>query len=175
MRSANLPDLSCFEPSSQPERTFRSLLRALGVLRQVMHPLFQQHNLTPAQWAVLRLLSQTETAGGPPLTVTDLGKLLLVRPPSVTGVVDGLVERGLVSRRSCQADARVREMVLTAKGRRLHGALAYEHEKRVRQIMQPLSSDELQRLQSLLDKLAGILESPIAPAKPAGNRAGVEE
>jgi DNA-binding MarR family transcriptional regulator len=170
MRSANPPDLSCFEPSSQAERTFRALLRALGTLRQIMHPLFQQHDVTPAQWAVLRLLSRAAKKSRPPLTVTDLGKLLLVRPPSVTGVVDGLVERGLVSRRPCEVDGRVREMALTTKGRKLYAALACEHEKRVRQIMKPLSAQEAVCLQGLLEKLADASAMDELPKMPANRR-----
>ncbi len=72
-------------------------------------------------------------------------------------------------------------MALTPKGRKLYQALATEHEKRVRQIMKPLSGDEAVRLQMLLDKLAGTRPVPMLPAtsgrrhKAAANRLTTED
>jgi DNA-binding MarR family transcriptional regulator len=44
---------------------------------------------------------------------------LAVRPPTVTAVVDGLVHRGLVERRTVEGDRRRVAHVLTDQGRRL--------------------------------------------------------
>lgn len=161
MPPVDVVDRSWLEPRSQSERTFRSLVRVLGLLKRVMHPLFQQHGITPAQWAVLRLLSQAQKAQRPPLTVSDLGKLLLVRPPSVTGVIDSLVQRSLVSRCSPAADLRVRQITLTPQGQGLVDGMGAEHEKRVRQLMKSLGSEECAQLRLLLEKLAIGLE-PLA-------------
>lgn len=51
-----------------------------------------------------------------------LADRLAVSRPSITGVVDGLVARGLVERRSCADDRRRVEHVLTRAGRQLLAA-----------------------------------------------------
>ena len=50
---------------------------------------------------------------------SDLAERLAVRPPTVTAVVDGLVARGLVERRTVEGDRRRVDHVLTAEGHRV--------------------------------------------------------
>jgi long-chain acyl-CoA synthetase len=50
---------------------------------------------------------------------SDLAERLAVRPPTVTAVVDGLVARGLVERRTVEGDRRRVDHVLTDQGRRV--------------------------------------------------------
>src|SRR3954468_17789722 len=80
-----------------PEQTFRALLRTLGLVRRVMEPYFGRHGISGSQWAVLRTLMRAEDDGVRQLRLTDLGDRLLIRPPSVTGVVDRLQKMGLVA------------------------------------------------------------------------------
>lgn len=69
-------------------------------------------DLSLSQYRVLGFLDQS------PAVSSDLAERLAVRPPSVTAVVDGLVSRGLVERRTVVADRRQVDHVLTASGRR---------------------------------------------------------
>ncbi len=57
-------------------------------------------DLTLPQYRLLSLLAEGSSAGG------VLAGRLAVSPPSITAVVDGLVERGLVERRHDAADRR---------------------------------------------------------------------
>ena len=50
---------------------------------------------------------------------SDLAERLAVRPPTVTSVVDGLVARGLVERRTVKGDRRRVDHVLTDHGRQV--------------------------------------------------------
>lgn len=71
-------------------------------------------DLSISQYRVLMLLSKGATAQ------SALASGLTVRPPSVTGVVDGLVRRGLVSRdHEATGDRRRVAHVLTEHGRTL--------------------------------------------------------
>lgn len=73
--------------------------------------------LTLPQYRVLGLLD----AG--PAVSSAVARHLAVRPPSVTGVVDGLVARGLVARTNDEGDRRCVSLDLTPKGRaQLHQA-----------------------------------------------------
>src|SRR5881227_3021514 len=101
------------------EQALRSLIRTLGLLDKVMQPYFAQFGISGSQWGVLRNLHRAEQQGLPGLRLTDLSERLLIRPPSVTGVVDRLERAGLVVRDGSPFDMRAKHVVLTAKGREL--------------------------------------------------------
>jgi long-chain acyl-CoA synthetase len=67
--------------------------------------------LSLPQYRVLGLLDES------PAVSSDLAERLAVRPPSVTAIVDGLVARGLVERRTVVSDRRQVDHVLTESGR----------------------------------------------------------
>ncbi len=67
-------------------------------------------DLTLPQYRLLSLLGEGESAGG------VLAGRLAVTPPSITAVVDGLVERGLVERRHDSSDRRRIAHALTPAG-----------------------------------------------------------
>jgi DNA-binding MarR family transcriptional regulator/AcrR family transcriptional regulator len=69
--------------------------------------------LSLAQYRVLVLLERGSAAA------SALASKLVVSPPSVTAIIDGLVARGLVQRRPVAADRRRVDHVLTAEGRRV--------------------------------------------------------
>ena len=68
-------------------------------------------DLSLPQYRVLGLLDESSAVS------SDLAERLAVRPPSVTAIVDGLVARGLVERRTVVSDRRQVDHVLTDSGR----------------------------------------------------------
>src|SRR5262245_43600889 len=100
-----------------PETAVRALVRAFGLLERVQQPFFARFGISGSQWGVLKALhrAEQESAGG--LRLTDLSERLLVRPPSVTGVVDRLQRAGLVVRGESRGDLRSKPLSLTARGR----------------------------------------------------------
>jgi long-chain acyl-CoA synthetase len=70
-------------------------------------------DLSLPQYRVLGLLDERSAVS------SDLAERLAVRPPTVTAVVDGLVARALVERRTVVADRRLVDHVLTEEGRRV--------------------------------------------------------
>ncbi len=70
-------------------------------------------DLSLPQYRVLAMLEETSALS------SDLAERLAVRPPTVTAVVDGLVARGLVERRTVEGDRRRVDHVLTDQGRRV--------------------------------------------------------
>ncbi|MGO9029917.1 MAG: MarR family winged helix-turn-helix transcriptional regulator [Acidimicrobiales bacterium] len=69
--------------------------------------------LSAPQYRVLGLLDESSAVS------SALAERLAVRPPSVTAVVDGLVARGLVERRTVASDRRRVDHVLTVEGLRV--------------------------------------------------------
>src|SRR3954468_18833587 len=98
---------------AQTDSTFRALIRTFGMVRRVSEPHFARFGISGAQWGVLRALQRAEADALSGLRLTDLVERLLVRPPSVTGVVDRLQRMGLLTRERVPGDQRSREIRLT--------------------------------------------------------------
>lgn len=88
-----------------------SLIRAAHRAQRDLTALFARHGLSPVQFGVLSHL-----ATGGEFTQAGLARAVLVRPQSLSGVLDGLVERGLVTRESDRARGRRNPLALTPAG-----------------------------------------------------------
>lgn len=145
--------------SDQPqERAFRALLRTIGLLDRAMHPYFAKFGISGSQWGALRLLHRAECEGDEGLRITDLSDRLLIRPPSVTGMIDRLERGGYVLRDTAPEDLRSKRVRLTVKGRRLVEQVLAVHAKQIGLLLGGLNSADQSELYRLLDRLSGHLE-----------------
>lgn len=140
------------------ELAVRELARTWDRMQGRLKPYFELHGISGAQWGVLRTLSRAERAGIPPLRLTDLGERLLVRPPSVTAVVNRLEEMRLVVRRSDASDQRAKTVELTRAGRALLARVEKRHPARMRELLDGLADAEVRTLHRLLQRVADRLE-----------------
>jgi DNA-binding MarR family transcriptional regulator len=141
-----------------PEGAFRELIRTLGLLERIMQSYFARFGLSGSQWGVLRNLHRAEQEGLPGLRLTDLSERLLVRPPSVTGVVDRLERAGLVVRDSSRTDLRAKQVGLTPRGRELVERVLQVHGRQIDAVLGGLSAEEQAELHRLLSRLGQHLE-----------------
>jgi DNA-binding MarR family transcriptional regulator len=144
------------------ERLLRQLLRTYGALDRVVQPYFARFGITGSQWGVLRTLQRAENEGLRGLRLRDLGERLLIRPPSVTGVVDRLERAGLVVRGNATNDLRAKRVRLTAEGRRLVDRVLEGHARRIDELTAELAIDEQVQLRGLLERLQAHLEEVAA-------------
>src|SRR5260370_14767892 len=144
------------------EGAFRELLRVLGLLERVMQPYFAQFGISGSQWGVLRTLHRAEQEGLPGLRLPDLSDRLLIRPRSVTGVVDRLERAGLVVRDGSPFDMRAKQVALTAKGRELVERILAVHGQQIEAILGVLKPAEQTELHRLLTRLEQPLEGVLA-------------
>lgn len=140
------------------------VLRLIGVFRRVMEPYFARHGISQAQWGVLRILHCVEKAGEPAVKLADLGGRLLVRPSSVTNMVEKMRVAGLISREASPVDQRAKCVRLTDAGRQLIDRVLLGHAKQIDAVMGGLSADEQAVFRDLLHKLNTHLEG-LAPAE----------
>ena len=153
--------------ANSSEAAFRALLRTMGLIKRVMEPYLARHGLSGGQWGALRVLLRAEEEEGlSALRLVDLGRRLLIRPPSVTGVVGRLQRMSLVELTSSPTDHRAKDVRLTAAGRALVRRARRGHGERVEALMGGLASAEQADLCRLLDQLA----SHVARASPSGAR-----
>jgi DNA-binding MarR family transcriptional regulator len=118
-----------------------------------MQPCFARFGITGSQWGVLRNLHRAEGEGLTSLRLTDLSERLLIRPPSVTGVVDRLERARLVARIDSPTDLRVKQVTLTPRGRQLVEGMLEVHADHVETVMDVLSPAEQETLQDMLHRL----------------------
>ena len=147
------------------DQSLRELVRVFGLLERFMQPYFAQFGISGAQWGVLRNLHRAEQEGLAGLRLTELGERLLIRPPSVTGVVDRLERVGLVKRDGLPADLRAKQVVLTLKGQQTVEQVLKNHETQIDTILDGLSLPEQAELHRLLSKLGQHLERLLQPER----------
>jgi DNA-binding MarR family transcriptional regulator len=93
-------------------------------------------DLSPAQYRMLVQIARGTDAS------SSLAQKLAVSAPSVTSVVDGLVQRGAVERAHSAEDRRRIALALTSDGRRLLGAAEDALRERLQSIANELEEED---------------------------------
>jgi DNA-binding MarR family transcriptional regulator len=147
------------EGPSVSQQVFRSMLRNHGLMRRTMEPFFAAHGISGAQWGVLVTLHMAGRSGKAGLRQTELSERLVIRPPSVTTVIDRLERMGLVRRQAAVEDSRAKEVSLTAAGKELVERVLEKHGTKIREVLGGLSQQEQADLKRLLDRFSEHLEA----------------
>lgn len=105
------------KPFESPEHeVYLNLVRTATALMRREAELLKAHDLTPAQFNVLRIL---RGAGKDGLICREIGERMLAYDPDVTKLVDRLEARGLAVRQRRLTDRRAIAVNITADGLRL--------------------------------------------------------
>ncbi len=143
------------QKTRQPaDEVFRSLIKTMGLIRQVLRPHFDRHEIGRAQFMALATLCQAAEQGVESLTIGELSGRMMVRPPSMTTVVHKLHGLGLVEVKTSESDARSRDVSLTAKGWELRESMLDEHAREVGKLMDCLSVAEQKAMIALLGRMS---------------------
>lgn len=87
-----------------------------------------------------------------PATHSELAAASNVTKGTVTGLIDGLEQDGLVKRSASERDRRVSHIELTSEGEKALNRILPGHTKRLSEIMGVLSKAEQRTLMKILDK-----------------------
>jgi DNA-binding MarR family transcriptional regulator len=132
---------------SSEQRVFLHLWRTYDVLKAIEDDCMTQHDLTPQQYNVLRILKAAHPGG---MQTMQLGQRMISRGPDMTRMLDRLEDRKLVKRTRSPENRRVVEAVITSTGLTLLKAMAGQivemHQKQVGH----LSATQQQQLIKLL-------------------------
>jgi MarR family transcriptional regulator, organic hydroperoxide resistance regulator len=124
------------------------------ILRRFSPQPWMELNLT-----VVQLKSLFFIAAKGKTNFKKLAEALAVTPPNVTGIIDRLVEQGLVSRTENQDDRRIMLLQVTAKGQDLLNHLRESRTNQMTQILARLNNEELISLAQGLNALIKSSES----------------
>ena len=147
-RSENTAQIDWVQLTAQ---TVHELARAVDMQARQSRKSYQQYGITENQGAILRLL----LVDGPQSAIV-LSKRLYVTPSNMTGVIDRLETKGLISR-TRQKDRRVMDIHLTEKGYNLILTLPDPVDVKLRWAVQ--KSESLIPLPSLYSGLKSVLEN----------------
>ena len=104
-------------------------------------------DLTPVQYAALATIK-----ANPGLDQVTLAGLIAFDRTTITGVVDRLVQKGLVERRASRRDRRARELEITDEGRRTLRRITPAVESAQQIMLRGLRDKEAEELMRLLQK-----------------------
>ena len=105
------------------------------------------YDLTPVQYAAL-----TAVSANPGLDQVTLAGLMAFDRTTITGVVDRLVQKGLITRQESSRDRRARELKITEAGRRTLRGITPAVEEAQRIMLRGLTDKEAKELVRLLQK-----------------------
>lgn len=147
---------------SLEQEAFLNVWRTYDRLRSLEDQLFDEFDLTPQQYNVLRLLQSQHPEGYQTL---QLAARLVSRAPDITRMLDKLAERGWVERTRHAENRRVVEIFITESGLALLRKIAEQlHECHAQQLGH-MSAADLKQLCSLLRAARAPHESPDSPWK----------
>lgn len=141
-------------PSKQRLRLWLSMLRATRRLEAALRERMREtYGSTLPRFDVLSALDRSRDG----LTMSALSEQLMVSNGNVTGIVERLVEDGLVERRAVLGDKRATRVRLTEAGAETFAAMAARHERWVDELLSDIDPLEAGRI---IDALGGLRKDP---------------
>jgi DNA-binding MarR family transcriptional regulator len=128
---------------------------------EVRRRLRERFNLTLPRFDLMAQLDRTPKG----MTLGELSQRMMVSNGNVTGLVDRLVEQGLIDRQPSRTDRRAQIVRLTPEGRRFFRAMARENGDWIGDMFAELSQNEIETLLRLLAKTKASARKAIARAR----------
>ncbi|GJQ33822.1 MAG: MarR family transcriptional regulator [Ignavibacteriaceae bacterium] len=136
---------------SEHHKLMVNLIYTTNWLMSIHGPLMKQYGLTVQQYNILRILRGQYPN---PCTVNLLKERMLDKMSDASRLVDRLLEKSLLERRTCENDRRRVDISITAAGLDLLKKVD-EDENKLYARMNMLSEEEASLVNDLLDKLRG--------------------
>src|ERR1700740_901345 len=130
------------------------MLKAWQSIGRYFRPTMSAGGVGESDFRVLEVLRHKG-----PMPVNAIGPKVDLNPGSVSVAVDRLYKKGFVSRAECSSDRRIRTVSLTEKGREMFTPLFRRHAALIKHAFQDVSSEELQLLNGVIEKIAKLAES----------------
>lgn len=129
------------------------LSQAERLIARRIERVLEPHELGLDRWRVLSCLADGE---GHPMS--EIADYAMVPAPTLTKIVDRLIDRSLVYRRVDEIDRRRVLVFLSPRGRDVHRRVAVEVACEERAILEQVGSDDAEGVLELLDQVVGQLD-----------------
>lgn len=137
--------------SSERHKAVVNIMFTDSWIRSMLNDLLKPHKLTNQQYNVLRILRGSTPK---PLSTSCIRGRMLDKMSDASRIVDRLVQKGLVSRKTCSVDKRLVDVFITKAGLKLLEAIDVQMENFNKKVV-TITEEEAATLNSILDKLRG--------------------
>ena len=129
------------------------LLKAREAVMERFRPHLHAHGVTEQQWRVLRALAEHGE-----LDAGALARLVTLKMPSVSRILNDLEARDLISKSRSSKDLRLVNVAITATGQSLFQKMAQDSAKPYAEIEQAVGKKNYDQLMGQLDELLAALK-----------------
>lgn len=148
--------------ASEAERAFVNLIYTVSWFQNRFQAYLKPRGLTPQQYNILRILRGQQ---GNPLPLNAVKARMLERNSDTSRIIDRMVRKGLIDRKTCKDDRRQVDLTLTPAGYKLLDSVGLDLDPVIGSL-HCLSDAEQTSLNTILDKLRyEACESEIEAAK----------
>ena len=126
-----------------------NLIYTLGWMREKTRVFFEEEDITPQQFNILRILRGSFPQ---PLSTLQIRERMLEKMSDTSRIVDRLIAKGLVKKLTCKSDRRLVDVVITDKGKKLLERLDTRQDE-MDHVLDTLTEKEAALLSDLLDKI----------------------
>jgi DNA-binding MarR family transcriptional regulator len=139
---------------------------AFVTMRREMEASLRKSGMTVTQWRALGVLHHKSL-----VTHSELVKQLEIEAPSVTSLVNGMARKGWVTQKRSSADARVKQLSLTPRGKSMIEGVRGATSPVEQRMAASLSVEERDALKKLLrTMIEGMHKSPLNEIRLTGAR-----
>lgn len=141
-------DISQRKFKTEYQKAMINLIFTHNWMMERMKMFFDQADLTPQQFNILRILR----GAGEPLSTLQIRQRMLDKMSDTSRIVDRLIKKGLVKKVICKSDRRLVDVSITEKGLKLLEKLDGMQDN-LDGILQNLNDTDARQLNKLLDKI----------------------
>lgn len=135
---------------SLPTKTVINLTYTARIVEEILISDLRTHDLSTQQFNVLRILRGQK---GNPANLSTIQERMVDRNSNVTRLIDKLIKKQLAKRQVCKANRRKIEIFITETGLEILKKLDPVNENSNKDLFKNFSTDEIETLNTLLDKL----------------------
>lgn len=128
-----------------------ALLQAREATMTHFRPELNKVGLTEQQWRVIRILYQYEV-----LESNQLAEYACILKPSLTGILNRMIEQDLIMKKRDEQDQRIYLISLTDEGLKCFENQVIKMEESYKKIQQQFGEDKMQLLMELLKDLTKV-------------------
>lgn len=141
-------DISQSKFRSEYQKATINLIYTFNWMNERIKMMLDNFDITPQQFNILRILR----GAGKPLSTLQIRQRMLDKMSDTSRIVDRLILKELVEKRTCSKDKRLVDVSITEKGQALLQRLDEAADK-MDGIMNTISDEDAEQLSALLDKL----------------------
>ena len=126
-----------------------NLVYTMSWLRDRTKSIFDEEEITPQQFNILRILRGSFPQ---PLSTLQIRERMLEKMSDTSRIVDRLIAKGLVKKITCKTDRRLVDVIISDKGKKLLEKLDARQDE-MDAVLHNLTEKQAEQLSDLLDKI----------------------